>query len=422
MFNGRAGIARAGRLGLMSALLIAWVGLASLPVRADEATKDTGKNAPEAYHLEAGDEVAITVSPQKGFDAKGTILPDGVLRLASVGKIIAQGMTLDELEAYCKKILSVDLKNPDVTATLEKLHPPKPPIDKKPPVVTVGTVTITGAVEKPGPLELVEGLRLQKAIDNAGGAKQGANLEEIVIFHRNMTKTIVDLSKDENILSADHNLVLQDGDSVNIRYIPQEKQTVQIRGQVVNPIQQEYKPNMSLDDLIVFAGKLTPLADVEHVQIKHKDKDQVEMVNLVERQDQGITGRVTLQPGDEIYIPKVKDTVTVIGAVARGGPRPIKPGETVREFFTTSTDEIAGGGNPLFVDANNAELIRPGETERRKLPLRDILRKKDHPANIALQPGDLIYLPAKQEKSGGLLRTLTAVSPLTSLFSVFGAF
>jgi len=397
---------------------VACVGFATLPVRADEAPKGDAKGAPEAYRLQPGDEVAITVTPQKNYDAKGIVLPDGVLRLAPVGKIIAQGMTLDELEAYCKKVLSVDLKDPDVTATLEKIHETKPLVEK-PPSKVIGKVTVTGAVEKGGPLDLEQGLRLQKAIDLLGGAKKDANLEEVIVYHKNMTRTIVDLSKPENVLSPDHNLELQDGDSVKVGYLLSEKASVSIGGQVVNQVQQEYKPGMTLDELIVLAGKLTTLADVEHVQIKHKDKEQIDTVNLVERESQGIPGRVTLQAGDEVFIPKVKDAVTVIGAVQRGGPRPIKPGMTVRDFFINTTDEIAGGGNPLFVDQNNAELIRPGESERRKLPLREILRKEKHPANVVLEPGDLIYLPAKRDKRGDILGKITGVASLASLFAAF---
>ena len=41
------------------------------------------------------------------------------------------------------------------------------------------------------------------------------------------------------------------------------------------------------------------------------------------------------------------------------------------------------------------------------------------PANVALESGDIIYLPAKEKKGGGLLQTLTAISPIATLFSVF---
>jgi len=374
------------------------------------------------YRLRPGDEVSLTVSPQKGYDAKGTVLPDGVLRLSPVGRVVAKGMTLDELEEYCKRILSADLKNPDVTVTLDKVAPPEAPIDKKPPVVKIGNVTIVGAVFKPGPLELEEGLRLRKALDLSGGTQKGANLEEIVIFHKDNTKTIVDLSKDENVLSMAHNLVLKDGDSVEVRSLPEDNYTVQISGEVVNPSQHEYKPNMTLDELIVLAGKLTLPADVEHIQIKHQGTDQIEVVNLAERQELGIPGRVLLHPSDEIFIPRAKNTVTVVGMVQRAGPRPFQPGQTVREFFTKGAETLSAGGVELFVDLNNAELIRDGEVKPRKLPLKDIIRKKDHPANVALQSGDMIYLPPKPEHKGGILEKLTAVSPLATLFSVFGAF
>ena len=51
--------------------------------------------------------------------------------------------------------------------------------------------------------------------------------------------------------------------------------------------------------------------------------------------------------------------------------------------------------------------------------LRDILRKRDHPANIALEPGDMIYQPAKRDKKGDLLSKISGLTGIATIFSLF---
>jgi len=63
----------------------------ALAVRADGGKAPAESNVPEAYKLAPGDQVALSVVPQKGYDCKGTVLPDGSLRLTSVGKMVATG-------------------------------------------------------------------------------------------------------------------------------------------------------------------------------------------------------------------------------------------------------------------------------------------------------------------------------------------
>ena len=78
----------------------------------------------------------------------------------------AAGMTIPELEEKVRTALLTQLKRPKVAVSLVKL--------------AVGPrVTVIGAVEKPGQVELQEGLRVRKAVELAGGAKQEADLGRV---------------------------------------------------------------------------------------------------------------------------------------------------------------------------------------------------------------------------------------------------
>lgn len=385
-----------------------------------EGTKPAeASKAPKVYRLEPGDEIAITVVPQKGFDSKGVILPDGTLRLAGIGKITAGGMSLDELEEFVRKTLSRDLKDPEVTATLEKIHDPPKPVEK--PIEKLGRITVVGGVVKAGPMELEKGLRLVKAIDLAGGPSKEADLTQVLIIHQNLKKEIVDLSSVDKFQDPEINLELKDGDSITIPLRPDKTDLPPaiIRGAVEKAGEFPVKQGMGLEALVVLAGGLTQLADVQKVQILRAGQQQHETINWEERFQQGIPGKIVVYPGDEVFIPTVKDTVSVIGAIQRGGRYAIKPGETtILDLLKAGLESLAGATNGGIIDLNKVELIRSGEKPRR-IPLKTLLDNPGSKENVVLANGDIIYLPAKQERKGGFLEKLGQLSPLTLLLGGF---
>src|SRR5688572_28973821 len=68
------------------------------------------------YRLQPGDEVTLSVLPQKEYDIAATVLPDGQLNLKNIKEPIkAAGMTLDQLRTLIKKLLDEELVDPMVT-------------------------------------------------------------------------------------------------------------------------------------------------------------------------------------------------------------------------------------------------------------------------------------------------------------------
>jgi protein involved in polysaccharide export with SLBB domain len=378
------------------------------------SAQETGaKVSPKAYRLAPGDEVAVSVSPQKNYDTAGIILPDGFVYLRKIGKVRAAGLTLDELTAQVKKILDQDLNEPDVLVTLSKMAPPPMKEPEK-----IGRVTIVGAVGKTGPLDLEEGLRVRKALDLAGGTAKDADLANILIIHQDLTRTLVDLSTADRVSDPAHNRVLKDGDSVQVKALPEVVKVipmVRIRGQVLTPGQYELKPNMTLEDLIIGAGKLSTLADVEHVQLQSPG-DQIRMIDLVQQQKLGLKGKVFLKEGDEVFIPEHENRVMVVGAIMNPGPRSLQEGQKVRDFLLTSGDATAF--NPAQIHMDGVQIIRRG-MDPIKIDLRSVLKKEDHKDNLALQSGDLLWLPPKKEPKAGPLQYLGGLSSIGFLFGLF---
>jgi len=385
-----------------------------LPALAQEAAKPV-----ESYRLGIGDEVEVTVSPTKRFDCVGAVLPDGTLRL-KIGKFKALGLTIDELEEQIKKKLEDELDDPDVTVGVKPAPPPPPKIEKPEKPMKPLTVTVVGAVTKPGEYELEPGLRVRKVLDRAGGTLKDADLANVLIIHSDLTKTIVDLSTEEQVLSPAHNLLLKSGDSIDVRAVPAKikvMETVSIGGQVLNADVYELKPQMTIDNLIVAAGKVTPLADLENVQFR-RSGEAIRTINLVEQYKLGLNGKVFLKNGDEVFIPELKNVVYVIGMVAKGGPKGYVPGQTVREFFISGNQDVAQSLNPALVNLGEVEFIRYGEKPV-KIDIRAIIKDEKNKGNVQLATGDIIFLPPVKQKGRGFLDYLGQLGPLSFLFGGF---
>jgi protein involved in polysaccharide export with SLBB domain len=389
------------------------------PVVAEGASAKGAVPASAQYRLHAGDEVSVSVTPQKEYECNGTVLSDGMLYLKNIGGIKATGLTIPELATQIAKILDQDLVNPKVTVALVHMAPP---VDEAPKVVKMVRVTVVGAVGKTGPLELEEGTRLRKALDLCGGASKEADLTQVVIFHKDFTRTIVDISTDKRLGDPAHNRVLEEGDSVEVRALPPAPQVVlnpvRISGQVLNPGQFELKQGMTLDDLIVAAGKLTPLADYEHVEI-HRAKQPVKFVNLLTQRSQSGQSQTVLEPGDEVNVPEYHNTILIVGAIQTPGPRPFTKGQKLRDFLLGSSDLTVF--NPAAVNLSGAQVIRKGEKDPVKIDLGKVLKRPDDKGNVALQSGDILFIPPRKETGGrgGVLDFLNFLGPISFLFGRF---
>jgi len=382
-------------------------------------TKPAGpaeKEAPKpdkSYRLQPGDEISVTVSPQKEYNGEGVILPDGTLSLKKVGEIKAAGMTRQQLAAHIQKILNEDLVDPEVTVGITKLVVPERPEPPKP-----LKVTVVGAVVKPGAIEVDRGTLLAKAIDLAGGTKDDADLKEILILHADKTKTIVDLSSQELLQDPRHNFVLEEGDAIRVAAVPPvEKKFVRISGAVAKPARYELpKEGLLLDELIERAGKMPITADPRHLELRRKG-EPVQILDLEALTKKGTT--VQLQVDDLVHIPEFANTVLLVGAIQNPGLLPLpKEGTTIREFFRSPV--AASALDPQRVELRSVQIQREGQ-EAIQVDLMEALKKEDSKHNVELKSGDVVFMKGKMQKDslGGALRVIPYIGVLSSLFGLF---
>ena len=114
----------------------------------------------QAYRVDSGDRLRITVFEQAGLTGSYAIDQAGYLTFPLVGSIPARGKTLPELEkAIAAKLRGGYLRDPDVTIEVDRYR----------------SVFIMGEVGQAGQYSYVPGMTVQNAIDVAGGFTPRAN-------------------------------------------------------------------------------------------------------------------------------------------------------------------------------------------------------------------------------------------------------
>lgn len=407
-------------------LLAAAVGTWSVPSQAAEEPQAAPQKASapglvdRSHPLGPGDVVEITVVGFAELSRTVKLLADGSFDYPLLGTVDAAGLTVKELVDRITEGLKIELREPLVSGSLKEMYvQPKPVRDRE----DLPKITVLGAVGKKGQLELSEPKPLRTLLAELGPTEK-ADLSRIRIRYPDGTARQADFSRFHLTGEAKDDVTIRGGEEIFVLERqpekPKEPTVVRIAGQVQNPTIYELKPGMTVEDLILAAGKLTTLANVNEVELRRKNGEH-RTLNLVKQHELGIEGLVRLEPGDEVFIPEQKNTLTLIGAVPAPGLQALTPGQTVRDFFLAGQGGAAAALNPATVDLKGVELIRQGKPVR-KLDLRSILKKAQHPDNVALQSGDVLFVPPRAQQTGrpgGILGFLQQLGPLAFLFGAF---
>lgn len=155
---------------------------AGAPAAANPAPDTTGvdwSTVPE-YRIVPGDLLSLDFGPRADLNGdilrEVTVRPDGRISVFPVGDVVAAGHSPRELEAELVKLLSADIREPRVTVELTKM--------------AANQVHVLGDVMKPGPVPADPYLTVVQAITAAGGFRDGANKNAVLVFSRNGSSTV----------------------------------------------------------------------------------------------------------------------------------------------------------------------------------------------------------------------------------------
>jgi len=216
----------------------------------------------QEYRIGPKDLLEISVFGADELSRTVRVSEDGKVTLPLLGEVLVDGLTKSEVEKKLGQLLGEKyVQNPQVTVFIREYQSKR--------------VSVLGAVEKPGPYQLLGRQTLMQIISEAGGLTRDAG-NEIVIIRQlpDGSSTSLRISIDDLFLKGDAklNVPMEAGDIVTV---PVDKPVVlYVFGQVKNPgALQVKKSNIpTLLQAIAQAGGFTDRASKGGVIIKRKDE------------------------------------------------------------------------------------------------------------------------------------------------------
>ena len=235
------------------------------------------------------------------------------------------------------------------------------------------TVEVSGAVEHPGTLQWRPDLKLKEVITQ-GQLLPKADMQRADLVR--MTKDMVE----KKIIPVNLTALLSGDESQNIPLEPKDKievftvdqnphnlwETVSLTGSVRNPGEYQWKPDLTIKDIII-QGQPLPKADLKRADIVRLNKDMLDRTVLPVDLEKLLAGddsqNSMLLPQDQIRVYssfKAAEKVTVTGEVVRTGDYEISSGEHLSDLLRRAggftKEGFAYGAIFKRKDVKNAEV------------------------------------------------------------------
>lgn len=398
---------------LVSVLLAAGV-IASRPACAGQDAKPglpdktttpapTAPIAPTAvpYLLAGEDVISITVIHHPQYSSQIVIPPDGHISMPLLEPFSVTGKTTQEVAQMLTEKYRKYYKNPSVNVTLAQKRREN--------------VLIYGFVSRVGTLEYRPALRLLEVLAEAGGASPSGDLSKVTLTRKSGDKQVLDISRPETKGGTEVDILLQPGDVI---YVPERNTKISVLGEVAQPGSFDYyKDEITVIEAITKAGGVRETADLAAATLIHDGQEQPLDLEAILRRGE-LAGNIKLSPGDRIMIPELRNRTYVYGAVARPGYYLFKPGDRI-------LDALNGSGGPLRdADLRKINVIRIDKQKNtgtvEEIDLQKFLKKGDMKYNVALGPGDVLFVPFYKKKFGiqDIFSTLSGLNIVDSTFRI----
>lgn len=248
------------------------------------------------YRMNSGDKISISVYGHEDLGIITRISPDGTIGMLFLGQVQLSGRTIIEARDEIERGLTPYVKHPVVGVTVLE--------------VASETITISGAVSKPGMYNISASTRLADAYAMAGGSASRlhhgsevdtANLDASVII------------RNGRVLPVNIRAAVESGDKLNniklhkddyIYIMPRLDASITICGEVPSPARRFFEPGIGILEALTDAGWMKE-THWSHVIII---RDGLVNPKLYKIDIDGIlVGKcknVLLKANDIIYVPK----------------------------------------------------------------------------------------------------------------------
>ena len=304
---------------------------------------------------------------------------------------------INRIDSYSRSIVEYSLENYD-KANLKDgdLISAKTVVD-----FVENSVSVDGAVYLPGIFDISSAMSVKQLIESSKGLTPDA-LSKALLYRSNkgVQDEILSLNLDDN---SDLSIKLFKNDAL---YIPSAKdisldQVIEIRGEVNNPKEVDFKDGLTISDLVIMSGGLTAYANPKDIRIFRNisidgNKEITKEINLGLDDNLIPNKNVLLLPDDIVTVnsfpyERNNQFYSINGEVALPGLYSIKNQnysvyEAIRdniEFLeSASTDGISILRDSIQIPVYGNKLLSQGSSSK---------------FNFELVSGDVINVPAKNK-------------------------
>jgi len=176
--------------------------------------------------------------------------------------------------------------------------------------------------------------------------------------------------------------------SVSVRTF--QRAHVYLLGEFTRPGAVEIQNGWTLIEVLASVGSVTPRAALTQAVLIRRGTGQTISLNLdrlLHRGDRSVN--VSLEPGDIVMVPVMRNRVLVLGSVRGVGAYDMEDGSRILDAI------IRAGGPADRVTANNIGIIRTGADGKATVVEVDMTKivKGDLSQNVPVRNGDIIFVP-----------------------------
>ena len=354
-------------------------------------------NIDEGYLIAPGDKIRIITYGDNSFEQNVIVDRNGNVNIQGYGLFFASGNTFktlkERLKIFLGKYLSGLVSNPQKTfmdVSLTELRPTK--------------IVVLGQVESPGPHILNTSGSALSALYAAGGVKYSGSLREVIIYRNNKLLKKIDLYDYITTGELKDDVRLTNNDVV---FVPNRKNSIEVKGELLNPAIYEILENEDLTTLVKFSGGILPTTQTNKVNIQRivpasqRTADNIYDRKLITINYQELIDnnkKIDLENGDQVTFFRIldlqSDQVTIKGHVFEPGTYSLRTFSNLKSLIL---DGAKGYLPDVYFDKVDIYSIVDGIEIVNSYGLSEVLLDEEE---VLLNDADIVYVYSNERAEG----------------------
>lgn len=347
----------------------------------------------ESYILKTGDKLELFVTALPDLPSIYEVRVDGNFYHPVVGQVRAAGRTLSDMRSELKAKLGKELRYPDFRLGIQ--------------AISKLQVAVLGEASSQGSFDIGVGGTALDALAKAGGLSEKADANSAVILRGTEQ---IEISLDP--VAGQGLTRMQAGD---VLYIKPGLQ-VSVAGEVSEPGPYNVSQGGGTPwNAIIAAGGAKEEAALSRVKLIRPTFPEPLVIDLTPGKEAAIPEEARqLQAGDIVVVPARQ--AVVLGAVNEPGPTPLVKEVTLLDLLS---EKLTAESDIKHVLVVRSEDVQKNRDKQEEYNLNDYLKDgKGDLAAVPIRDGDLVYIPAKNQK-GGIFGNFGSVVGILSLARLF---